>query len=1197
MVKVNTHYNPALLKIFDEILVNAADNKQRDSSMTSIVISVDRSAENVLTISVKNDGEGIPLKLHETENIYVPELIFGHLLTGSNFNDSQSRLTGGSHGYGAKLTNIFSNRFEVEAYDPSAGLQYSQQWTENMSKVSAPTLTNLGANAGNGYTKVTFQPDLKRFGLTGESKQATVALLDEFVKVFHRRALDIAACVAPTKVNFNYQRPSNDSIGSDKALSKTSNSSFPKIGSFQEYVQLFTPPAAEVTSSESEYASVSGEDILTAPTADGETMDEIIEPSRNAHIAYSKVSDRWEVAVGLSSTGNYENMSFVNNVWTVRGGSHVNLVTSQITKAIEKVLEKKGVTISGANIRNKLMVFVNSKIENPMFDGQTKDSLNSKPSTFGSTCTLSLQFLKEVTSQTGIVESLLEDFAIKEQNKLLLRPKAARKQLTDVPKLEDAHEAGGARSLECTLILTEGDSAKALAVAGLEVVGRETFGVMPLRGKVLNVRGATRSQTLKNAEFINLCKALGLDFNKSYANGLENEGLRYGKVMIMCDQDTDGSHIKGLVINLFHHFWPNLLSHEGFLQQFITPIVKTRSARGKEAQSFYSIPEFKEWQDARRAAAAGSDAVDGAEEGVTQPEKLENVSIKYYKGLGTNTAAEGREYFKALALHRKQFQALQSADAAAIDLAFNKDKAGHRKHWLTTQHDLSAYLDPHSSSVSYEEFINKELIHFSYADIQRSIPNVVDGLKPSQRKVLYGCFKKKLIKEEAKVVQIAGYIAEHTAYHHGEASLHSTIINMAQDFVGANNVPLLVASGQFGTRAQGGKDFASPRYVFTRLSPVTRLLFPEEDDSFLKYEEEDGQTVEPTYFVPVIPTLLLNGSHGIGTGWSTSVPTFHLPHVVDQVRHKLLGTVPETPLVPHVVGFKGRIEPVQESNTNTESLQYRSYGIVTRPSSARLVITELPCYVWTDDYKNFLIAMVERGEIKEFKEFHSTDSVRFEILASKAQLDSYEKKGFHTVFKLTSSFSLNNMHAFDRHGKICRFANTAEIIDAHFDVRYAAYATRKAALERLYAAEELRARNKSQFIAQILSGEIQLFVARDPTASTGIVARTASRSNEDIVQDLRSRGFNTEEEIRQVQDGTTILPDNGDKKQQEGSYAYLLDLPIFSLTDKRSQQLQSRAQEAAEKLTQMKARSVQDLWLADLDRISSAYASIMKKEK
>ena len=142
--------------------------------------------------------------------------------------------------------------------------------------------------------------------------------------------------------------------------------------------------------------------------------------------------------------------------------------------------------------------------------------------------------------------------------------------------LEDANKAGTKESENCTLILTEGDSAKGTAMSGLEVVGRDHYGVFPLKGKLLNVREANTEKLKKNAEVHNILKILGLQIGKKYENV---KSLRYGSIMIMADQDIDGSHIKGLIINMIHYFWPGLFKMEGFLQQFITPILKA-SYRG-----------------------------------------------------------------------------------------------------------------------------------------------------------------------------------------------------------------------------------------------------------------------------------------------------------------------------------------------------------------------------------------------------------------------------------------------------------------------------------------------------------------------------------------------------------------------------------------------------------------------------------------
>ena len=445
-----------------------------------------------------------------------------------------------------------------------------------------------------------------------------------------------------------------------------------------------------------------------------------------------------------------------------------------------------------------------------------------------------------------------------------------------IPKLEDALYAGTVKSKECTLILTEGDSAKAFAIAGLSVIGRDRFGVFPLKGKMLNVRDAKIQQITENEEITNIIKILGLNYAKKYDNQCEEgenqiKSLRYGKVMLMTDQDTDGSHIKGLFINFIHHYWPNLLKI-GFLEEFITPIVKVtinhsnlknnlnnennienNNKSKQEKKSFYNIPEYNQWKKNYEK----------------EKKSLNNVKIKYYKGLGTNTSEEGKEYFKNLSSHRKQLIWDENC-SKSIDLAFNKSKSSERKEWIESKYTKELFFDYSiSNSISFSDFIDKELILFSYADLIRSIPSIIDGFKPSQRKVLFSSLKKKtpsLLSNEMKVAQLSGYVSEISSYHHGENSLQSTIISMAQNFIGSNNIPLLLPLGQFGTRLQGGSDHASARYIFTKLNPITRSIFSEFDDPILDYLNDDGIPIEPLYYVPIIPMVLVNGASGIGTG-------------------------------------------------------------------------------------------------------------------------------------------------------------------------------------------------------------------------------------------------------------------------------------------------------------------------------------------
>lgn len=267
--------------------------------------------------------------------------------------------------------------------------------------------------------------------------------------------------------------------------------------------------------------------------------------------------------------------------------------------------------------------------------------------------------------------------------------------------------------------------------------------------------------------------------------------------------------------------------------------------------------------------------------------------------------------------------------------------------------------------------MNKELIQFSIADCSRSIPCLCDGLKPGQRKILFACFKRKL-KGEIKVAQLSGYVAEHSAYHHGEVSLCSTIIGMAQNFVGSNNINLLLPIGQYGTRNQGGKEAASPRYIFTSLNPVTRYLYHEDDDALLNYLEDEGQSIEPDYYLPIIPLVLVNGADGIGTGWSTTIPQFN-PREITANLGRMMKNEPYQPMAPWYKGFQGAIEQIGGTNSFSVKGVYR----VLEEGGDELEITELQVGKWTRDYKNFLEELAIKEEIEDIREYHQENRVHF----------------------------------------------------------------------------------------------------------------------------------------------------------------------------------------------------------------------------
>jgi len=312
----------------------------------------------------------------------------------------------------------------------------------------------------------------------------------------------------------------------------------------------------------------------------------------------------------------------------------------------------------------------------------------------------------------------------------------------------------------------------------------------------------------------------------------------------------------------------------------------------------------------------------------------------------------------------------------------------------------------------YSEFVHKELIHFSIADNVRSIPSMVDGLKPGQRKILFSLFKRlpagqRKLRQEIKVAQLSGYVAEHSAYHHGEMSLNMTIVNMAQDFVGSNNVNLLSPIGMFGTRALGGKEAASPRYIFTNLNDQTRLLYPEEDMPLMNYIVEEGLRIEPDHYVPIIPLVLVNGAEGIGTGWATVIPQFSPLDIISNLRSKLKHGASFVKMTPWYRGFTGKTVYSESNNS------YVFHGTYKIRSDHALEITELPINKWTSDYKAFLEGMLKNEEIDDVKEYHKDNSISFVIkLPNLADIEKSEG-GIEKKFKLTTNISMNNMVLFD----------------------------------------------------------------------------------------------------------------------------------------------------------------------------------------
>lgn len=944
---------PGLYKLFDEVLVNAMDQTRQDPTVDSIKVLIDSER-----VEVTNTSKGIPIEKHES-GVYIPELIFGQLLTSSNYDDTQDRTTGGRNGFGAKLANVFSTRFDVEVGDTHTGKLYRQTFENNMTVIGKPKITKY--SKAKGYVTIRFWPDFNRLGVD--------SINETHQKIFERRCYD--TCVnTPTKV------------------SVWLNGSKLTVKSFQKYVEMYT----------------------------------------DAPKVYESVDANWEVCVAQSN--DYRSISFVNGIATTDGGKHVDLVTNRIVKDVIEMIKtkkkNKDVVVKPNYVKENMFVFVKTLVYNPEFDNQCKTRLKGANVRYASKVEFSTKFVKDVCSKLGIIEGVMALVDAKDRKELNKTDGRKTNNLKGIPKLDDANYAGTVKSGQCTLYLTEGDSAKQCIVAGLSVVGRDLHGVYPLKGKTINAMNATAKDLADNKEITELKRILGLEHGKKYT---DTSMLRYGKICICTDADTDGYHIRGLILCLLKSQWPELAKIKGFVTYLKTPIVK--ATRGKQVVAFYTLDDFKAWQ-------------------VKNPSGWK---VKYYKGLGTSQAHEAKEYFKDLDTHLCTYKWDSIADKN-VDLAFDKAKADVRKDWL--QKPLES--DEGKSEVTVTKFLNSGLLEFWKADNIRSI-SAIDGFKESQRKIMWGCFQR--LSSEKKVSEIAGEVSTVSAYHHGEVSLNAAIVGMAQNFVGSNNINLLMPNGAFGSRAMGGKDAASSRYIFTEIPKIAKEIFHPLDNPVLKYKTDDNRDVEPEIYWPVLPMLLINGATGIGTGYSTEIPCHNPMDLIGYIRDWLNNKKMPKYLVPWYRGFKGVVE--------SKGGKWYTRGLWNKLGASKIEITELPVGVWTDSFKETLDKDKD-GVVKKwvFGSRHTDEDVHIVIDLAKP-VDTVD---IVKVFKLQKSISYN-LHV---HGKtrVKRYSTTLEILTEFCKGRLKVYDDRRSYLLNTWEHELTGYHERYRFVMMMINEEYDL---------------------------------------------------------------------------------------------------------------------------
>ena len=1081
-------YNPGLYKLFDEAIVNARDHVvrmiQSQSQDKKLVTFIDTTISTDGTITIENDGNGIDVAKHPENNLWIPEMVFGHLRTSTNYNKDEKKIVGGKNGFGFKLVLIWSTYGYIETVDHTRGLKYTQEFKSNLDEICPPTITKCKTTKP--YTKISFKPDYARLGLTG--------LTPDIMGLLKKRVYDIAAVT-------------DHSV---KKIKVVYNGETVPVKSFQQYIDLY------------------------------------IGSKDDAKRVYESPSERWEYAVGISKTHEFAQVSFVNGICTHKGGKHVDYIMGQITRKICDYIEKKKkVKVNPSTIREQIILFLRCDIENPSFDSQTKDNMNTPSVKFGSTCSVSDSFIEKV-AKMGVMDMACSLTEAKETKNAKKTDGSKTKVIRGIANLIDANFSGTAESNKCTLILCEGLSAMSGIVSGLSSEDRNIIGIYPLKGKLLNVRGELTKKISDNKEITDIKKILGLETGKSYTTIADvHASLRYGKVMIMTDQDLDGSHIKGLCINLFHSEWASLTKIPGFISFMNTPIL--RAKKGSQILHFYNDGEYETWKES------------------LGPTGLHGWTIKYFKGLGTSTAVEFKEYFA----NKKIVDFAYSGDVSddTIDKIFNKKRPDDRKLWLE-QYDKKAFLNTSRQQVMYEEFIDKEMIHFSTYDCARSIPNMVDGLKISLRKILFAAFKRRLT-SEIKVAQFSGYVSEHSAYHHGEASLNGAIVKMAQNYVGSNNINLLEPNGQFGTRLQNGDDAASERYIFTLLNPLTRSIFPEVDDAVLTYKDDDGTVVEPEYYVPIIPFCLINGISGIGTGFSCDIPSYHPKDVVSYLKSKLTSQPPSVEFVPYYEGFQGQVQKVSDQ-------KFLIKGKYEKVGEDKIRITELPIGTGTMSYITFLEGLLDGTLDKAGKKSPpvikdmvsmSTEvivdiTVTFpkgkltELLAS-SSLDSIN--GLEKLLKLTTTVSTTNMHMFNAESRLHKYNSIEEIIEEFYMTRLGLYQVRKDALIKDMRQLLIKLSNRARYILDVLAGTI----------------------------DLRKK---TNQQVQELLEGLKY-------DRVEGEFKYLIKMPMDSVTEEHVAHILKEKADTEVELDVLIGTTTGQMWLRELEIFEKEYETYKRKRE
>lgn len=1144
--------NYAFNKLFDEIITNAIDQYNRYPDLVDeILVSVNMDTG---FISVKNGGPGIDVAKHEEYNEYVPTIIFTYMFAGENYTDTSDNKVAGKNGLGAKLTNIYSDEFTIETVDSVRGKYFSQTCHDQLLVVDKPVVRSSKAKS---YTKITYKPKYSVFGMDKLDK--------EKYDMIYRRTIDAAALCGKARVMFNGRMI--------------------RINSMAEYLRLVSP---------------------------------------HDKIRYLSEDESWEVIVGLSGNGplpiksenliancdKFTQLSFVNGAFTDIGGQHVQHVVTKIVNKLSKFYNSQ---YSNDMIKNVLLILINLKIKKPIFESQAKRKLDMNVRDLGTAFEFNdPEGVDKVLKLSQKLKLLSSKDKVDIDKELRKCKKASRYKVIDVPKLIDAPKSKCSdykERMQCTLVITEGDSASSFVHWGLTKLKdkKDYYGIFPIRGIMINVMNATEDQITKNAEIQNLMKIILLNRLFTYESDEQYQTLKYGHIMVVADADPDGYHITSLVALFIYTFWPHLYNR-GFIRTMVTPLIYIEEL----SKYFYTKDEYLE------AYNKG---------GIIQKYKAREI-----KGLGGHENINAAKIFNEMVLtefykDEKTYRMIKVAfqNSAQMDVETGRKMSDTRKNII----DIYKKMSPEDKVIktkfkswvtipeTFDHFFNTKLLIYYDLDIVRSIPNMLDGLKVSQRKVLYSCLENRIFKEKKiRVSQLAGKITDLTNYHHGETSLHECIICLAQNYIGANNINLLYPDGEFGTRmsimcesgsvAGVGKNSAAPRYIHTYLEQLTNVIYSAEDNSVLTHIDEEGQIIEPYWFCPIVPMILINGANGIATGYSTFIPQFDPLVLVDTIVKILTNNLTgneENELIPYYRGYKGSI--FREVGNKFISCGKMEFS----PDYSHITITEIPIgnnlsksFLGYDLFLKNLLAGKEQEpesddvsvkvDIKPTKKVFKSAFIdamddyenhcnpifaNFVIYFDKEKLkqlvQTYELDDFYSLLELKQYISLNNMHVLvpnitNNSNYIKKYESIMDILYDFISIRLYYYDIRIINIlnDTIYKLECEKAKHK--FIKDVSDKVFEL----------------KTEPAEEMIVKFRKH------EYLQFSGGQIYGPDDMDIN---GGYNHLLEIKISSFTDKKLASIENNINELSNIVEYYDSINNKELWRKELANFKIKYCKFV----